>query len=48
LIPSYTFYGTIPVSYYDENGRLIEEDYEITLAVISAVDGSIINTQLGY
>jgi hypothetical protein len=48
LIPSYTFYGTIPVRYYDENGRLIEEDYEITLAVISAVDGSIINTQLGY
>jgi hypothetical protein len=48
LIPSYTFYETVPVSYYDENGRLIEEDYEITLAVISAVDGSIINTQLGY
>jgi len=45
LIPAYTFNGTY--SYYEKDGTLIyEEDGQV--AVINAVDGSIINTRLGY
>lgn len=45
LVPAYTFRGTYEL--YDTNGALIMVAPN-TFAVINAVDGSIINTQLGY
>lgn len=45
LIPAYTFRGKYIA--YDSNHDIITEG-EKTFAVINAVDGSIINTQIGY
>lgn len=44
LVPSYTFYGDLIL--YDENGLPVT--FEMQFATINAVDGSIINTTLGY
>lgn len=50
MVPSYTFYGSYVV--YDADGGVLDRsmDYgnEVVIAVVNAVDGSIINTQLGY
>lgn len=51
LVPAYTFRGDYTL--YDENGEIMFSNTDIgnspmTLLVINAVDGSIINTQLGY
>ncbi|MCD8117299.1 MAG: DUF6034 family protein [Oscillospiraceae bacterium] len=46
LVPTYTFYGTT-IS-YNEDGDILAETEDVQLAVINAVDGSIIDTTLGY
>lgn len=50
MVPAYTFYGNYNV--YDSSGGIIDSSMdfgtETVIAVVNAVDGSIINTQLGY
>lgn len=51
LTPAYTFRGTTTI--YDSVGRVIEfmpgvAEVEESLLTVNAVDGTIINTQLGY
>ena len=45
LVPACTFRGAIAGHYSDGS---VDAERETALAVINAVDGSIINTQLGY
>lgn len=46
LVPTYTFYGEETL--YDDDGDVAIKTEDQRLATINAVDGSIINTQLGY
>lgn len=56
LVPAYTFFGTVTpvddagevVVIKDEHGSIVDPSTTAILATINAVDGSIINTQLGY
>lgn len=56
LVPAYTFYGTVtpvddsgnPIIFKDEFGRIIDPSTTAILSTINAVDGSVINTRLGY
>lgn len=46
LVPTYTFYGEETL--YDDAGDILMNTADQRLITINAVDGSIINTQLGY
>lgn len=46
LVPAYTLRGIY--RYYDQSESVIHESEEYTFVTVNAVDGSIINTQLGY
>ena len=56
LIPTYTFYGNTsmydkngePIVVYDAQGNPTTVGLDVQLATINAVDGSVINVELGY
>lgn len=56
LVPAYTFFGTVTplddsgnaIIVTDEYGSIVDSSTSVILATINAVDGSIINTELGY
>lgn len=56
LVPTYTFYGSAamydksgePIVIYDAQGNPTTEGLDVQLATINAVDGSVINVELGY
>lgn len=56
LVPAYTFFGTVTplddsgniIIVTDEYSSIVDPSTTVRLATINAVDGSIINTQLGY
>jgi hypothetical protein len=56
LVPTYTFYGHAatydqsgePIIIYDAQGNPTTEGLDVQLATINAVDGSVINVELGY
>ena len=56
LVPTYTFYGNAdmydqsgePIIIYDAQGNPTTEGLDVQLATINAVDGSVINVELGY
>lgn len=56
LVPAYTFSGSVTpldergkmIVVKDEYGNVVDPSTTVTLATVNAVDGSIINTELGY
>lgn len=56
LVPAYTFSGTVTpvddkgkvITVTDQHGDTVDPSETVTLAVINAVDGTVINTKLGY